>query len=126
MKALLVAAILLAAGAARADPVEGVWQTQPDDDGAYAHVTFAPCGAKICATISRSFRNGREYASDNRGKALVWDMRPVGDGSYVEGRIWQPSTGKIYRSKMVLQGNRLSVSGCVGPFCRSQVWSRVR
>lgn len=36
-------ALLFVAGAALADPVEGVWKTQ-EDDGAYAHVTMAPAG----------------------------------------------------------------------------------
>lgn len=44
MRHIITAAILaLTATAAAADPIEGVWQTQPDD-GAFAHVTVAPCG----------------------------------------------------------------------------------
>ena len=43
----IAAALVLAASPALADPVLGVWQTQPDD-GAYAHVTMAPCGQAIC------------------------------------------------------------------------------
>ena len=126
MRILMAAAgLALAAGAALADPVEGVWQTEPDD-GAYAHVTFAPCGAKICGTISRTFKAGGEYVSPNKGRALVWDMEPQGDGRYRNGQIWQPSTGKIYSSKMVLDGDRLKVSGCIGPFCKKQTWSRLK
>ena len=41
---ILAATFALAAGAASADPIEGVWQTQPDE-GAFAHVTVSPCGA---------------------------------------------------------------------------------
>ncbi|MEL5877511.1 DUF2147 domain-containing protein [Cereibacter sphaeroides] len=122
---ILAACLALAAGAALADPVEGVWQTEPDE-GAFAHVTMAPCGPKICGTIGRTFRAGAEYVSPNRGKTIVWDMVPEGRGRYGEGRIWQPSTGKIYRSKMALEGDRLKVSGCIGPFCRSQTWVRVK
>ncbi|SNX67384.1 uncharacterized protein SAMN05878503_10116 [Cereibacter ovatus] len=126
MKAVLLAVGLgLVAGAALADPVVGVWQTEVDE-GAYAHVTMAPCGAKICGTLTRTFNADGEYRSPNLGKALVWDMVPGGDGSYGEGKVWQPSSGKVYRSKMQLQGSRLKVSGCVGPFCRGQVWSRLR
>jgi len=117
------AAIALSATAALADPVEGVWQTQVDD-GAYAHVAIAPCGAKLCGTIARTFNAGGEYASPNIGKPIVWDMVAKGDGAYGDGKIWQPSTDKIYRSKMALSGNTLKVSGCVGPICKGQTWSR--
>ena len=117
------AAIALSATAALADPVEGVWQTEVDD-GAYAHVAIAPCGAKLCGTIARTFNAGGEYASPNIGKPIVWDMVSKGDGAYGEGKIWQPSTDKIYRSKMALSGNTLKVSGCVGPICKGQTWSR--
>lgn len=117
------AAIALSATAALADPVEGVWQTEVDD-GAYAHVAIAPCGAKLCGTIARTFNAGGEYASPNIGKPIVWDMVAKGDGAYGEGKIWQPSTDKIYRSKMALSGDVLKVSGCVGPICKGQTWSR--
>lgn len=126
MRSVLIgAALALAAGAAAADPVEGVWQTEVDD-GAYAHVQIAACGAKICGTIQRTFRAGGEYTSENIGKPLVWDMVAAGDGAYRDGKIWQPSTGKVYRSKMEMAGNRLAVSGCVGPICKKQTWSRVK
>ena len=124
MKILAIAAAFaLSATAALADPVEGVWQTQVDD-GAYAHVAIAPCGAKLCGTIARTFNAGGEYASPNIGKPIVWDMEAKGDGAYGNGKIWQPSTDKIYRSKMALSGNTLKVSGCVGPICKGQTWSR--
>ncbi len=121
----LAAAFALAATAVLADPVEGVWKTQ-EDDGAYAHVTIAPCGDKICGTITKAFRGGAEIKTDNIGKRIVWDMVPGGDGNYSNGKIWQPSTGKTYKSKMALSGSSLKVSGCVGPFCKKQTWSRVK
>ncbi|GGE26271.1 hypothetical protein GCM10011360_13320 [Primorskyibacter flagellatus] len=122
---LTMAALVLSAGTAVADPVEGVWQTQVDD-GAYAHVTFKPCGANLCGTITRTFRDNSEYKSPNIGKPIVWDMAPGGGGSYSGGKIWQPSSGKVYKSKMALSGNALSVSGCVGPICKKQTWQRVK
>ena len=124
-KAILAMAVILGgAGAALADPVLGTWQTEVDD-GAYAHVKMVPCGATICGTISRTFNSSGEYKAATIGKQLVWDMQPSGDGAYGGGRIWQPSTDKVYRSKMALAGNRLNVSGCVGPICKKQTWHRV-
>ncbi|WP_407493226.1 DUF2147 domain-containing protein [Pseudooceanicola sp. MF1-13] len=124
-KALLTIALTFAATTAMADPVEGVWKTQVDD-GAYAHVTMKPCGGAICGTISRTFNSTGEYKSANLGKNLVWDMKPAGGGNYASGKIWQPSTDKVYKSKMALSGNTLQVSGCVGPICKKQTWSRVK
>lgn len=126
MRMILTAAIAAIgfAGAAWADPVEGTWKTQVDD-GAYAYVKMTPCGAKLCGTIARTFNGSGEYKSDNIGKKLVWDMTPAGGGAYKSGKIWQPSTGKTFKSKMALSGNSLKVSGCVGPICKKQTWSRV-
>lgn len=117
----------LAGGANAADAVEGVWQTQVDD-GAYAHVTVSPCGAKLCGVISRTFNSDGEYASANIGKPIVWDMVPGNGGKYGSGRIWQPSTDKVFRSKMALSGDVLKVSGCVagGLICKKQTWVRVQ
>ena len=125
-KLLTIAALTIGLGsAAWADPVEGVWKTQVDD-GAYAHVTISACGADYCGVISRTFNDTGEYKSPNLGRKLVWDMTPSGGGAYKSGKIWQPSTDKIYRSKMALSGNTLKVSGCVGPICKKQTWSRVK
>lgn len=127
MKKLVLAAVLTVAGAAgaMADPVLGVWKTQVDD-GNYAHVTFSTCGANLCGVISRTFNSEGEWQSANIGKKLVWDMEARGGGSYKGGKIWQPSTDKIYKSKMSLSGDTLKVSGCVGPICKKQTWSRVK
>lgn len=127
MKILKFAAVLgIVAGAAGADPVEGVWQTEPDS-GAYAHVTMQPCGTAICGVISRSFNAQGEYKSPNQGKTLVIDMVPQGGGNY-RGKVWRPSNNKIYRGKMSLNGDRLKMQGCVagGLICSSQAWRRVQ
>ncbi|MCX7566373.1 DUF2147 domain-containing protein [Sulfitobacter sp. F26169L] len=127
MRTIITAAVaaIVFTGAAWADPVEGVWKTQTDD-GAYAHVKISQCGAALCGTIARTFNSSGEYKSKNLGRKLVWDMMPAGGGAYKKGKVWQPSTGKTYSSKMALSGNTLKVSGCVGPICKKQTWSRVK
>ena len=124
-KAILTIALMLGAGAAMADPVEGMWKTQPDD-GAYAHVKMAPCGANYCGTIVRTFNDTGEYKSPNLGKQLVRDMAPKGGGAY-EGKVWRPSNDKIYFGKMKLSGNSMTMKGCVagGLLCSGQTWSRI-
>ncbi len=126
-RAALAAAVLLGmATAAAADPVEGIWQTQ-EDAGAYAHVTMAPCGPNFCGKISRSFRDGKEYKSENQGKTLVIDMAPQGGGNY-EGKVWRPSNGKTYYGTIALSGNTMKLSGCIagGLICSKQTWKRVQ
>ena len=121
------AAMIALASPALADPAEGVWQTEVDD-GAFAHVTIAPCGAAFCGTISRTFQNGgTEYNSENKGRQIVIDMVAQGGGAYA-GQVWRPSNNKIYVGKMQVNGNSLVLKGCVagGLICASQGWARVQ
>lgn len=119
-------AALVTAGTASADPVAGIWQTQPGDDGAFAHVRMEPCGASICGTITQAFdADGTPVASDFDGTRIVWDMRPAGEGAYADGKIYAPDRDRTYNSKMELAGDRLTVSGCVLGICRGQTWARV-
>ncbi len=127
MKRMMLSAALLVAfaGVAGADPIEGLWQTQ-EDEGAYAHVAIAPCGANFCGKIERTFKDGSEYQSPNLGKTLVIDMAPQGDGNY-KGQVWRPSNDKIYLGKIALNGNSMKLSGCVagGLICSKQSWNRL-
>lgn len=130
MKHLVIAgAMALIAGTAAADPAEGVWQTERNDDGNLAHVSIAPCGDRLCGTMIRSYGpDNAPMQSANIGRDLVWDMVPEGGGAYGDGRIWDPGSDRTYRSKMELDGDRLRVSGCVagGLICRGQTWVRVQ
>lgn len=129
--ALIAVAALMAAGPALAtDPVMGLWRTKPDDNGNFGYVRMAPCGAKICGVLVRSFdKAGKPMKSANIGRRIVWDMVDRGNGHYGGGKIWAPDRNKTYASKMKLSGNRLAVSGCIlgGLICRSGgSWARVK
>lgn len=132
MKPIAIAAALALAatfgpGHALADPVDGIWQTQPDD-GSYAHVEMGPCsGGKVCGWIRRTFNADGEYEGENIGKVLVINMENQGDDSY-KGAVWRPSNDKTYHGKMDLDGNSLHLAGCVlgGLLCSEQTWSRVQ
>lgn len=120
-------AALVTTPAFAADPVLGMFKTQPGDTGRFAHVELYECDASICGVIRKAFdENGAEIASDTVGKRMIWDMSADGDGSYAGGRIWAPDRDKVYKSKMQLSGDTLSVSGCVAVICRSQTWTRVK
>ncbi len=129
MKTILGAmAMLVWAGAALADPVEGMWSTKPDDNGNFGYVQIAPCGPAFCGTLVQSFDGtGAKMASDNIGKQIVWDMVATGDGAYESGKVWAPDRDKTYNATMQMSGTTLSVSGCVmgGLICRASEWTRV-
>lgn len=129
MRNLMAAAAMLLAGAALADPVEGMWKTLPDDNGNYGYVQIKPCADRLCGTLVKAFDGaGKDRASDNIGRQIVWDMVAAGAGSYTDGQIWAPDRDKTYSSTMQMTGEVLAVSGCAlgGLICRAQEWTRVK
>ncbi|MDM8168729.1 DUF2147 domain-containing protein [Roseovarius sp.] len=126
--AMTIAALGLSAGAAFADPVEGTWKTEPGDSGGYLHVSVYGCGEAICGAIRKAFdAQGQSNDSyEHLNKRMLWDMQAEGGGQYGNGKIWAPDRGKTYNSKMSLNGNTLTVEGCVAVFCRGQTWTRVQ
>jgi uncharacterized protein (DUF2147 family) len=128
MRTLIIAAAfgLSGVGIAAADPIEGIWQTQPDE-GSFALVTIAPCGGAFCGTISKTYQGKQESQSPNIGRQIVIDMTPAGGGAY-QGRVWRPANDKIYSGKAEVAGDRMNLSGCVagGLICKSQTWVRVK
>jgi uncharacterized protein (DUF2147 family) len=129
MKKLMLAAVALVAiaGAALADPLEGMWKTVADDNGNSGLIQVVPCGAALCGTLVKAYGpDGAEIESPNVGRQLIWDTVPTGDGVY-EGRVYSPDRDAEYASKLVLTGDSLSVSGCRFGFCREGgVWQRVQ
>ncbi len=125
---LAAMALSLLALPALADPVHGVWKTQPDDNGNFGHVRMQTCpDGLICGGLIAAFDgDGQSMASDNIGRAIVWEMEPQSDGQYRNGRIWAPDRDRTYNSRMELRGNVLGVSGCVLGICREQEWTRVQ
>jgi len=118
---------VFAAGAASADPADGIWKTQPDDNGNFGHVQISECGPAVCGVLIQAFDgSGAARASEHLNKRILWDMAATGDGAYRGGKIFAPDRGKTYNSKMVLAGSSLKVSGCVLGICREQTWTKVR
>jgi len=123
-----VASFMFSTAAFAADPVLGLWKTQPDDNGNFGYVDVTMCGAKICGSLTKAFDgSGAEMDSDNVGKAVIWDMVKTGNGSYGKGTIHSFDRDQDYSSKMQLNGNSMVVKGCAlgGLVCRGQTWTRV-
>ncbi|MDC0738824.1 DUF2147 domain-containing protein [Cognatishimia sp. SS12] len=118
------------ATAAQAEEATGLWQTEAGESGGYLHVEIAPCGTALCGVIAKAFAAGGSASQgyEHLGKKMLWDMQPEGAGKYGSGKIWAPDKNKTYKSKMRLEGNVLTVKGCVagGAICRGQNWTRVK
>lgn len=127
-KLALIGALMFGTSAMAADPVEGVWKTQPGDTGGWATVQIKACGAKICGYLKAAFdEKGVEMKDyEHKGRKMIWDMEPDGKGGYYDGQIWAADRDKTYSSKMFLEGGALTVKGCVLGICRGQTWSRVK
>ena len=111
-----------------ADPIYGLWQTIPDDNGNFGHIEVQDCDGTICGVLMKSFDTaGKSIESDNIGKRIIWNMKSKGDGKYGGGKIWSPDTDKTYASKLELVGDELKVSGCVFIVCRDGgTWTRIK
>lgn len=123
--ALVAALSLFGAAELRAAGPEGLWRTEPDRKGQVAHVKSTRCGTAYCGTIVEVFsRDGQPVAAPTVGKRVFWDM--TGQGGTFEGRAFVPAHNRTYDGRMTVSGNRMKVSGCLGPVCQSQTWQRVR
>ena len=130
MKRLICAVfgLVFAASVVAADPIYGLWQTIPDDNGNFGHIEVQDCDGTSCGVLMKSFDTaGKSIESDNIGKRIIWNMKSKGDGKYGGGKIWSPDTDKTYASKLELVGDELKVSGCVFIVCRDGgTWTRVK
>ena len=128
MKKIMLAALFaVSAVGAHAGGISGTYRTQPNDHGHVGLVEFYDCGGKYCGKLVRSFdKSGAEIPSKNNGRDLVKNMTDAGGGKFSGGTIWDPGSGKTYKSKMQLDGKTLNVSGCVAVFCKTQKWTQVK
>ncbi|WP_296719350.1 DUF2147 domain-containing protein [Erythrobacter sp.] len=138
----LGALIIVAAAAApahAAEPVAGRWVTAEKD----AVVAIKPCGRAasdktVCGTVDKFLvppPDGLDQRDINNPDPALRKRRLLGlpilsgftaDGDLWRGRIYDPKSGKSYRSVIRRKGaNVLEVKGCIGPFCQTQVWKRV-
>ncbi len=135
MRSTIICAIVLTASApiSAAEPVTGRWLTA-EKTGV---VEIAPCGAQLCGTIVKLVGPQRATAEPRDANNLNAALRsrrilglPILTGFTARnkdwrGQIYDPNSGKTYRSIIRVGANgRLQVQGCLGPFCRTQIWTR--
>jgi len=129
-----LSAIALATPLLAAPPIAGRWLTA---DGS-AIVAIGDCGGSVCGRIVKVIKGaaaGRSpvdalnpdpklRARPLAGLPILTGMTASGDGW--TGQIYDPKTGKTYRSIVTRDGANLKVQGCVALFCRTMVWTRAK
>lgn len=123
--------------AAAGSPV-GTWTTIDDKTGAKrAVVSLSVSGGTLNGTIVKVYPQagdtgictncpGAFKGKKIQGLGFVWGLKDEGNGVWSGGKILDPKTGKIYKAKITLKGNKLYVRGYVGVSAlgRTQTWVR--
>ncbi len=118
-----------------APPLNGVLGYWSTDAGSVLHID--PCGQHVCITIVTISKTAPGVI-DERNPDPSLRARPVcklvigtafdlKDANHAEdGRIYDPESGKTYKSVMTSDGNDLHLRGYVGfkALGRSQTWHR--
>ncbi|MDK2777896.1 MAG: DUF2147 domain-containing protein [Pseudomonadota bacterium] len=133
--------LLLTTAHAYADPAEGQWVTVDDDDGTHKSVVEITINeeGQLQGTVTRILqeeKRGRlceECPDEFRGQPVegltfMWGLKKEDDGEWDGGRILDPESGNVYKSKLNVadDGQSLTVRGYIGVswIGRSQTWLR--
>jgi len=121
---------IIVADTSLADP-RGLWRTQ---DGATVRV--ASCGGAICGTMvspapGKSNTDVDNPDPDKRQRSVVGvevmiSMTPNGPIKW-SGRLYSLAGGQTVNGSIVEVDDRtIRVEGCAGPFCGSEMMTRIR
>ncbi|MDQ2089301.1 DUF2147 domain-containing protein [Marimonas arenosa] len=125
MRLLLTVLISSLSLPALAETAAGTWLTGPDKKGQVGHIRLAPCGSALCGTVLKAFdKAGREVVTPNVGKRVIWDVKPLGSGTYA-GRMYVSMLDKNVNGEFRVAGQAMTVKGCLGPICQTQKWRRI-
>lgn len=130
MKHLALAAIVaLIPASAMAEAAHGTWASEANEDGNWIEVDIQPCAgdaALTCGTIVNAMSAAGITADyEHKGRLIIEGMEVVDASRYAKGTIWAPDEDKTYKSNMQVDGDVLTVKGCVLFICRGQDWTRV-
>lgn len=142
MKKFIVVAALLYASltslfAQHADGVKGVWVNDAKD----AKVEIYKSGDKYFGRITwvkemyeadgktpkKDSKNSDEkLRSRNIVNMVILSGFTFDDGEWTGGELYDPKSGKTYKSKMKLKGNALEIRGYVGSpmFGKTTIWTK--
>jgi uncharacterized protein (DUF2147 family) len=135
----LLVGVALAAQTAYAETPVGVWYAE----GGAAKVGIEECGDELCGRVLWLRSPFDEYGCPLRdehnpnpalrsrmveGLAILRGLTRRADGTWVDGRIYDPASGDTYHCQLALDGNdRIHLRGYVGiPLIgRTTTWTRV-
>jgi uncharacterized protein (DUF2147 family) len=126
MKRLLWLALLASSAPAWCGDAElaGEWWTP----GFAARVRIESCGDALCGRIVWLWDETVRDGADRQpliGRRVVDHMLPTQSAHWAGGWLHDPEDGRAYKGSLQLQTPTiLKVEGCIGPFCRTQVWRR--
>lgn len=117
---------VLTASAGLAEPILGVWRTEPDAKGQTGDVRVAPCGAAFCGDIVAAYSpDGAPITTPNVGRTVLLDMAPAGGGTYA-GEVFVPIMGTDFPAEVAVSGAKMQLTACNAlGVCQSQTWQRV-
>lgn len=129
----ILAAVLAASPLAAADPIAGRWVTEEKD----AVIAIGDCGGSLCGRIEKFLvapPQGVGQRDVNNSNPRLRNRKLLGmsvltgfteEPDLWRGKIYDPKSGKTYRSVIRRKGARLlEVKGCLGPFCQTQIWRK--
>lgn len=131
---MMASAMTLTVPAQAAESIQGQWYTK----GKRAVVTIAPCGQTMCGKLTRFIEPpaGGVTTDVNNPDPALKKRKLVGlpilsgfvsDGKKWRGKIYDPESGKTYRSIVSLgKSGTLSVEGCIAMFCQAQTWTQAK
>lgn len=144
MKRAVAAIVFVAASAsalAQMSPV-GLWRSADDKTGEVkAEIRIAENGGALAGRIEKTLKKDAkpdatcdECEGDRKGKPVTGleiirgGKKAEGKDVWEGGRILDPENGKEYRASFtpIDGGKKLEVRGYLGPFWRTQTWTRVQ
>jgi uncharacterized protein (DUF2147 family) len=140
MRYAFLTALALAWGTACSqDAILGKWKTIDDNTGEpRSIVEILEANGKIFGKVVKIFPRPNlepdpvckkcspddpRYNKKIIGMEIIRNLEKNGS-EYNDGDILDPENGKVYRSKIWLDGKVLKVRGYWGPFYRTQTWQR--
>lgn len=137
-RGVLVVLLMLSSVLSFASSPVGKWTTIDDETGhKRALVEISEVNGVFSGTIIRVYPQpgdtgichncpGKFKGKPIQGLTFLWGLKDDGEGAWTGGEILDPKSGKIYRAKMSMKGNKLFVRGYLGfSFLgRTQTWVR--
>lgn len=126
------AMILSSTAMAAPASINGKWKTEDKD----AIVTINKCGASLCGKITQFLvtppdglgqKDVNNPDKNLRNRTILGLSFLTGfkaDGNKWKGRVYDPKSGKSYKSILYkAKDGRLVVKGCIAFFCSTQRWT---